>query len=230
MTRAEFLRYRATFAEAARQVLREDGSPILSEAAFPAYSNANPFIRFLFWQRIRVVMRLVGDCERGAALDFGCGGGAMLPFLARRARRVLGLDVDLAPHRLMSRHIPLEQHVSVESVLERPLEQFESGSFDLILALDVLEHVSDLTGTVSHLVRLLRPGGQLIVSGPTENLVYRIGRRFAGPEYSGDYHVRDIHDIRATLENVAEVRTAATLFYPVPLFKIYTVTARTAAA
>ncbi len=55
-------------------------------------------------------------------------------------------------------------------------------------------------------------------------------RPMAQIEYPGDYHVRDIHDIRAALENVTDGRTAATLYYPVPLFKIYTVTARTAAA
>jgi 2-polyprenyl-3-methyl-5-hydroxy-6-metoxy-1,4-benzoquinol methylase len=115
-------------------------------------------------------------------------------------------------------------NVTVESVLERPLEEFAAASFDVILALDVLEHVRDLPGTVHHLVRLLRPGGQLIVSGPTENVAYRLGRKFAGSEYSGDYHVRDIYQIRAALERIATVRTLATLYYPVPLFQIYCVT------
>ena len=92
----------------------------------------------------------------------------------------------------------------------------------MIIALDVLEHVKDLGGTLSALLRLLRAGGQLVVSGPTENGLYRVGRKLAGPEYSGDYHERGIADIRQELARRVRLKHIATLYWPAPLFEIFT--------
>jgi len=63
----------------------------------------------------------------------------------------------------------------------------------------VLEHVRDLQGTLAALLRLLKACGQMIISGPTENAVYRLGRKLAGPEFSGDYHERRVERIRQAL-------------------------------
>ena len=75
------------------------------------------------------------------------------------------------------------------------------------------------------LLRLLRPGGQLVISGPTENVLYRFGRKLAGPEYSGDYHERGVAEIRRMLASRASLKQIATLYWPVPLFEIFTATA-----
>jgi 2-polyprenyl-3-methyl-5-hydroxy-6-metoxy-1,4-benzoquinol methylase len=92
----------------------------------------------------------------------------------------------------------------------------------LVIALDVLEHVKDLPRTLSELLALLTPGGQLIVSGPTENILYRIGRKVAGPEYSGTYHERGIAEIKNELAHISRIEPIATLYWPVPLFEIFT--------
>jgi hypothetical protein len=61
----------------------------------------------------------------------------------------------------------------------------------------------------------------VIVSGPTENILYRIGRRLAGPEYSGAYHERGVAEIRELLSKHTTVRDIATLYRPIPLFEIF---------
>ena len=185
-----FQDYKKTFVDGAREVLSHEQSEALSEAAFPAYANPNPLISFLFWQRVRKTMdHLVKLSPFKTALDFGCGGGVLLPFLATRAQRVVGYDIDLAPFEKILRHV-------------------------------------DLPGTIEQLCRLLKRRGTIVVSGPTENLAYRFGRKVAGPVYSGDYHVRSIYDIRRVLEQFTRVQTLATLYYPVPLFKLYACTRR----
>jgi SAM-dependent methyltransferase len=110
----------------------------------------------------------------------------------------------------------------VEVLEERgdALRGIPDGSLDLALALDVLEHVPDLDHTVGELLRVVRPGGELIVTGPTENLFYKIGRRVAGPAYSGDYHVRDVMSIEAAMRRRARTQRLATLIPGVPLFRV----------
>ena len=222
MTHTSYLDYKRTFVDAARKVLAGGGSEVLNEAAFPAYANPHPMISFLFWRRIFKVMRFLerrGPCQK--ILDFGTGSGVMLPFLGRMAQQVLAVDVDLSPFQKISDYLHFPQNVTAENIRQKPLASWSANTFDVILALDVLEHVSGLDDTVAELGRLLAPTGILVVSGPTESAFYKLGRRLAGREYSGDYHVRNIYDIRSALAKVVEVNTLATLYYPIPLFKLY---------
>ena len=88
------------------------------------------------------------------------------------------------------------------------------------MALDVLEHISPLTAYVDAFERLLAPEGVLIVSGPTESLLYRLGRRLAGREFTGHYHVSDIYDVAESLRERFEVRTVARVMWPATLFEV----------
>ena len=71
------------------------------------------------------------------------------------------------------------------------------GRFDTIFALDVLEHIPDLEKVSVKLKELIGDFGQLIISGPTENTFYHLGRRLAG--FSGHYHVRKFMISNASL-------------------------------
>lgn len=225
--RTEFQRYKARFVDATCHVLAkcETEKSALDEAAFPAYANSNALISFLFWSRVRYAMQVVR--RRGslkATLDFGCGGGVMLPFLAQRASRVVAYDTDLRPLRAMSQRWPLAPNIAAIDANDHPLTQFADGEFELILSLDVLEHVEDLADVLGQFARILRRDGLLVVSGPTENRLYQLGRRLAGPEYSGDYHMRAMSDVEAALEPNFRVRETANLFGPLPLFRILSAT------
>lgn len=222
MDSAAFNSYKARYRQAIQEVLSDAEPGRLDEIGFPAYSHTNPLINWLFWKRLHTVMNCV---EMGApyehAMDFGCGSGVMLPFLAGCSREVVATDVDLVPLDHMGRHIPLPSNVRVVAATPAGLKGLPASSFDLIIALDVLEHVKDLVGTLVTLLGLLKAGGQLVISGPTENLLYRFGRRLAGPEFSGEYHERGIAEIRRELMHRATLKHIGTLYWPAPLFEIF---------
>lgn len=222
MNSKQFEAYKTRYRSAIRQVLNEVERGRLDEAGFPAYSHQNPLINWLFWQRLRIVMNYLeqqGPCER--ILDFGCGSGVMLPFLSQISKHVTAYDIDLLPLERVGRYIPLADNIEVNDANRTNNGSLQSSAFDIVVALDVLEHIKDLTTTLDFFRSLLKPGGQLIVSGPTENFLYQIGRRLAGPEYSGDYHERGIAEIQHMLANYAQVRHISTLYWPVPLFKVF---------
>lgn len=222
MNTKEFNLYKARYRTAIQQVLSETRKGRLDEAAFPAYSHKNPLINWLFWQRLRKVIDYVQKQKPYEnILDFGCGSGVMLPFLSSISQQVIAMDVDLLPIQSAQKYIPLAKNVEVKDATKTNISDLSKNSFDLVIALDVLEHVSDLPKTLSELFSLLKPNGQLIVSGPSENILYQIGRKIAGSEYSGTYHERGIAEIKDEIRKSTNIHHIATLYQPIPLFEIF---------
>jgi 2-polyprenyl-3-methyl-5-hydroxy-6-metoxy-1,4-benzoquinol methylase len=222
MKNSEFSAYKADFRAIIRRVLAESEQGRMDEAGFPAYSHPNPLINWLFWQRLHKVMDfLEQDVPYEHVLDFGCGSGVMLPFLCAISARVTAMDIDLLPFERVSRQRAFPTNLEVHDAREVALKDLPKASFEVIVATDVLEHVEDLPGTLADMQNLLKPNGQIVISGPTENILYKIGRKLAGPEYSGDYHERGILEVRDLLAGQMKVIPIATLYWPAPLFEIF---------
>jgi 2-polyprenyl-3-methyl-5-hydroxy-6-metoxy-1,4-benzoquinol methylase len=224
MKTQDFNAYKTRYRNAIRKVLSQAEPGRLDEAGFPAYSHPNPFINWLFWQRLRKVMDYI---ETSASyeniLDFGCGSGVMLPYLSQVSRQVTAVDIDLLPLERIQKHIPTASNVQVFDLNKTNLASLPQNSFEVIIATDVLEHVADLPRTFEELFKLLKPNGRVVVSGPTENILYQIGRKLAGPEYSGAYHERGIGEIKKEIERFAHIERIATLYWYLPLFEVFAV-------
>jgi 2-polyprenyl-3-methyl-5-hydroxy-6-metoxy-1,4-benzoquinol methylase len=169
-----------------------------AEMAVPSYCHRNPLIKWLFWRRIEHAWRLADVRSGEAVFDFGIGCGVLLPTLHGLARRVGGCDLFLEPARSTAARLGMPVELVGRAQLESWVKD-NVGRFDCIFALDVLEHVEDgeLTQLSEQFRALLAPNGRLIVSGPTETLAYRVGRRLAG--FRNEYHHRTIFDIHARL-------------------------------
>ncbi|MEI8130965.1 MAG: class I SAM-dependent methyltransferase [Leptolinea sp.] len=224
ISQSSFLTYKATFLHAIRQVLADAPLRSLDEAGFPAYAHPNPLINWLFWQRLRVAINdIVQEIPYERTLDFGCGSGILLPYLAEHSQYVLGLDIDLQPYERIQKYISFPSHIEVFDCREHPLPDYPPNSFDLITALDVLEHVTNLSTIFNQLMALLKPGGRLIISGPTENVFYKFGRLLTGKEFTGAYHERGIAEIAEFAHQVGKVKMLAVLYPLWPLFQIFSV-------
>lgn len=222
MNSSQFKKYKKKHVDAVKLVLGQSKSKSLDEAAFPAYSHTNPIINWLFWQRIKITMDyLEKNAPYDTVLDFGCGSGVMLPFLSTISKKVVAMDIDFGPLMKIKEYVEYPDNIIFVDVKEMTSEYFNEGFFDVVVSLDVLEHVDDLDNTLKHIYKFLKPDGDLIISGPTENLFYKIGRRIAGSEYSGEYHERDVAEIKKKLFNFATIKHVASLYPPVSLFEIF---------
>ncbi len=98
--------------------------------------------------------------EERQALDLGCGAGLNLDHLAEYAQPV-GTDFsEEALHFCMARG---HKRLCKADAAELP---FRDRQFDIITALDVIEHLDDDLTALVELRRTLRPGGLLIISVP----------------------------------------------------------------
>lgn len=118
-----------------------------------------------------------GDPAGPAVLDFGCGQGGFLRVLAAAGcTRLAGFDFVLYP----------ELHSLPGARFFDDLDEIrESGlRFDVIRLRHVIEHLTDLDGTVGALADLLAPGGRII--GQTPNAAHYTARLMGG--YWGPLH------------------------------------------
>jgi SAM-dependent methyltransferase len=99
-------------------------------------------------------------------LDVGCGTGTMLRHLSRYGR-VEGIDADPEAVRF-SRERGVEHARHVDSL---PLP-FQDGTFALVTALDVLEHIDDDAAMLAEIHRVLAPAGKLLVSVPAYRFLW----------------------------------------------------------
>jgi SAM-dependent methyltransferase len=110
----------------------------------------------------------LGLTRRGEALDFGCGAGRLSLALADRVTHVVGVDIS-APMLARARELdPTGRCEYIESV-DPDLRRFGESSFDVVFSSLVLQHVPQPTAQVylAEMVRVLRPGGALIVQVAT---------------------------------------------------------------
>lgn len=178
----------------------------VDEQAGPAYFATSGLSRWLFWQRLKWAATQIDHSPGQVAVDFGCGFGLLLPHLRQQFQSTVAVDLmpslaqefihrwDELPSSQNERARSPGQLKIVGSLAEA---QLASGSVDLIIALDVLEHFESLDSIVDQLAMLLKPTGQLLVSGPTESWLYKFGRRLVG--FSGEYHHQTIYDVHTAL-------------------------------
>jgi 2-polyprenyl-3-methyl-5-hydroxy-6-metoxy-1,4-benzoquinol methylase len=179
--------------------LAESLSPkALDESAVPSYTHWNPAIRWLMFRRLDLIGDMAlqvlsqrPDSTGRAGLDFGCGVGLLMPIVAPAVEILYVCDTNLAPSKATARHFGIKNVVWVEP--DQLTNQIADASLDVVIAADVLEHVKELDKSVELFRQKLRRDGALIISGPMENLVYKLGRWIAG--FSGDYHVRSVFDV-----------------------------------
>jgi 2-polyprenyl-3-methyl-5-hydroxy-6-metoxy-1,4-benzoquinol methylase len=219
-TMESFSGVKRRFKSALRKIVKKHSSYEVDEAALPAYAHANPLIDYIFWQRVRVAYDYALSHDVANVLDFGCGTGLMSYALAQAGKTVVAVDVNFGPLALVKEQISFPPSITfVEGEFLRT--ELPTQRFDLILALDVLEHITDLQPYIERFSSLLTPLGSILVSGPSENRLYKLGRSLAGSRFTGDYHVSDITTIKNEFSRHLKTETVATLIWPVTLFELF---------
>ncbi|MDQ1378979.1 MAG: hypothetical protein QOE15_3152 [Acidimicrobiaceae bacterium] len=103
--------------------------------------------------------------EGDRLLDVGCGNGAYTTILGRGFREVHAIDIeperikDFQDRRLQSSNLTIRV-ASVEDL------DYPDDYFDMVTAIEVIEHVVDLPQAMREIQRVLRPGGAFMVSCP----------------------------------------------------------------
>jgi ubiquinone/menaquinone biosynthesis C-methylase UbiE len=120
---------------------------------------------FWFQARSRLVRWMIGTRFRAArsVLDIGCGSGFVLSELRRESPHLelAGCDV-LRPALARARTRLDDASIFLGDATHLPLRR----QFDVVLALDVIEHLDDDRAALSEMFRVTNPGGGVLVTVP----------------------------------------------------------------
>jgi 2-polyprenyl-3-methyl-5-hydroxy-6-metoxy-1,4-benzoquinol methylase len=150
------------------------------------YAHPNSIARNIFWQRLETGFGLLNNVSaKSKVLDLGGGSGAFLPSLAQRFAEVSVVDLDLDDARRVKDHYSLKN----VRLFEQDISSWDNDEiYDLVIAMDVLEHFADKTVPHRFLGRHLKPDSLLLVSLPTENWLYQLGRSIIGKTKPADHY------------------------------------------
>lgn len=174
-----------------------------------------------WWYRVRrkIVRGLIKKYSHPAQapkiLDVGCGTGQLLKEL-NDFGECYGIDVSKeAVEFCKKRHL---ENIKIGNATQIP---YEDEKFDIVLALDVLEHIQDDKLAVREIKRVLRTGGKFVVFvpafqflwGKTDEINHHF-RRYRMPGLVQELEGEGLHIIRKSYFNTA-------LFFPVAIMRFF---------
>lgn len=141
------------------------------------FSKFVSFTAGLSFHQKKMAGMFLDGIEPQRLLDIGCGDGSLLARMQKRGWRVEGVDFDIkAVKNVQNKYgIPVG-HGSIEEM------GYASNTFDAITMRHVIEHVFDPVKTIQEVLRILKPGGRLIVIAPN---VQSMGSKLLGQDWLG---------------------------------------------
>lgn len=112
--------------------------------------------------------KLATGWQGGVALDFGCGAGGLTFRIAERCQEAVGLDIEQYKLDLATEQVQCLGATNVRFVCsDTGALPFDADTFGCIFCVDVIEHLPTPDKFVAEFLRVLKPGGQLLLSfGP----------------------------------------------------------------
>jgi 2-polyprenyl-3-methyl-5-hydroxy-6-metoxy-1,4-benzoquinol methylase len=136
---------------------------IITGNYFDKYGSENPLVRWVMGQYLDTLYELLERRRFASVLDAGCGEGEIIHRMVQRydLHRIVGLDIDPELVSQLRRRYP--NHEFGTGALE---DYHDPRPYDVVLCLEVLEHIPDYFAALKALARLSTP--RFIISVPNE--------------------------------------------------------------
>lgn len=168
-------------------------------------------------RRFQMILQAAGELVRGRVLENGCGIGLYAARLSAFSGEVIGLEYEFERAQQARERLAHILNAAGEAL------PFPEASFDLILSHEVLEHVQDDLQAVREMVRILRPGGRVVIFVPNRGYPFEThGFYWRGRYYFGNiplinYLPRSLRDRLAPHVRIYTHRSLEQLFFGLPV-------------
>lgn len=115
-------------------------------------------------KRLSYIKREMSRAPPKSIVDLGVGVGVYAKTLSETTDRYVGIDIDTNNVKCTIHNAPKSQCLQA-SAEEIPLQ---SGTFEMAIMIEVLEHIPDDNAAIRETFRMLKPGGVFIVTAPNK--------------------------------------------------------------
>ncbi len=146
-----------------------------------------PFFGAILWRMFEWLLPNYPQyVDNGRALDIGCGAGSILLELKELGWRCSGIDMEQSVADNLAKY---DIEVTVGDALDS-LRAIPGASYDAVLCSHFLEHIADPVPIVKEIGRIIRPGGELVITLPNMSswIAKREGAKWRGIECPGHLH------------------------------------------
>ncbi len=168
------------FEQACAEIYEQPFYPLVTHFTFALQPSAIARLRF-----VREVAASMTDGPAEVA-DLGCGSGLILnevlqmkPFWSGHGLDISPASVDYAKRLAAHKRVAARVEFVAGDIAQLP---FEDESLDLVIASEVMEHVPEPGLVLMGISRVLRPGGQLVITIPLESHTPAHLQTFRSPE------------------------------------------------
>lgn len=167
--------------------MTEDVLPLTGERTVPGISEEN----YWFRRHEAAYELLAPRCAGRTVLEAGCGEGYGADLLSRSAFAILALDYDAHTLAHVRRCYP-HLRATVANLASLPVR---SGSVQVVVNLQVIEHLWDQGQFLRECHRVLAPGGELLISTPNR-ITFSPGRDTPlNPFHTRELAVEELADL-----------------------------------
>jgi ubiquinone/menaquinone biosynthesis C-methylase UbiE len=181
----------------------------------------NPVLAYEQSARQQAIRALLTGRSYRSVLDAGCGNGHDFTLLAAHSGNVVGVDFSEGMLRQAQARISHDFRATIVRADLTALP-FRDGAFECVLCSEVLEHIPSWEKAVSEIFRILKIGGEVIITTPNRLSVYglsfSLGRLLVASRHPYD-HWRTLREVREALHGVgfAQIVERGACFLPGPI-------------
>ena len=168
---------------------RFQGANVIDAGRLSPYWGEH-IVRYLFASRF---------VRNKTVLDIACGTGYGLVVIKRKAKYVVGVDVDPEAARQAKVECDDKASVLLGNGLGLP---FDDGSFDVVTSFETLEHLHERSKFLAELHRVLRLNGKLVLSTPNANYTMPVNGKPSNPFHIFEYKP---DELRVELERFFDI-------------------------
>ncbi|HAX68615.1 MAG TPA: class I SAM-dependent methyltransferase [Anaerolineae bacterium] len=168
-------------------------------------------------RRLNMIGKFAGIRMQGRVLENGCGVGMYVEKMTALGANVTGLEYDFERAR--------DAKANSEKIVNAAGEflPLPSGTFDLVLSHEVIEHVQDDRSAIAEMIRVLKTGGRAVIFCPNRGYpvethgIFWKGKYYFGNKPFVNYLPRVWRDKLAPHVRVYSRRDMQTLFDSLPV-------------
>src|SRR5262245_32985541 len=205
-----------------KQTQRSD-SEVASRVFLQQQIELHPLVRIdefqsledycLYLMHARAYEEAARFAERNVVLDLGCNNGYGTAKLADVAERVVGVDVSENAIEDARKRFPDIEYRVVDG-LRLP---FDNEAFDLVVSMQVIEHIVDQATYLGDITRVLKRGGVAVLATPNATVRLDPGMRPWNTTHFREFTAAELHKL---LEPWFAAVTVQGLFAKEPLYSL----------